>query len=273
MADWVVLAPAGGFLPSSAAPIMARLTRSSGAPPERAYAPGVIRNRQARIAAPGLVLLALVGLFIGHTLEYLRVWGAAGVVGSMTNPVHAYMLPVAGVLVALSTVFAIRLVRAWQALNTRLDRAAERVRRAWRGRAEDASGSPRCRSTPGTRLVATWLPLAAAQIGLYLLQENVEAIARSQSAPGWGAVTGVHWAVPGSSLRVAAARVPRPHLRDFVPRREVTVERAEAFLLALVRRHRAAEATRAVRAAPTLPPIDRLGRHLWRRPPPQLLAA
>ena len=86
-----------------------------------------------RIAASGGVLLAVVGLFIGHTLEYLRVWGAAGIVASITNPVHAYMLPVAGVLVVLSAVFAFRLARAWQGLNQRLDRAAAGVRRMWRG--------------------------------------------------------------------------------------------------------------------------------------------
>jgi hypothetical protein len=234
----------------------------------------VIRNRQARIAAPGLVLLALVGLFIGHTLEYLRVWGGAGVVGSMTNPVHAYMLPVAGVLVALSTVFAIRLMRAWQALNARLDRAAERVRRIWRGRAEAASGTPTSRSTPGTRLVATWLPLAAAQIGLYLLQENIEAIARSQPAPGWGAVTGIHWAAPFVHLYVSLLLACLVRICEIVfRRREVVVERVEALLRALVRRRGPCEAARAVRATRTLSPVDRLGRHLWRRPPPQLPAA
>ena len=147
-----------------------------------AYARDVIPQRQIRVAASGGVLLALLGLFIGHTLEYLRVWGAAGVVASMTNPVHAYMLPVGGVLVVLSAVFALRLRRAWRALNHRLDNAVASLHRIWRGGSE-AAAEQRPRSSPGARLVAIWLPLAAAQIVLYLVQENVEAVASSVPRP------------------------------------------------------------------------------------------
>src|SRR4029077_13139182 len=153
MVSWRLSAPlpAEG-LPACAAPIMARLNRLSDACAGRAYAPRVNLHRQTRVAASGGVLLALIGLFLGHTLEYLRVWGAAGIVESITNPVHAYMLPVAGVLVALGAVFAFRLARAWRALNDRLDRAAASVRRALSGRPDGAAGVPAPRSTPGTRL-------------------------------------------------------------------------------------------------------------------------
>ena len=113
------------------------------------------------------------------------------------------MLPVAGALVVLGAVFAFRLARAWQALNDRLDRAAAGVRRIWRGRADSGAGARSPRSTPGTRLAAIWLPLAAAQIALYLVQENVEAVARSQPAPGLGAITGIHWAAPFVHLYVS----------------------------------------------------------------------
>jgi hypothetical protein len=162
----------------------------------------VIPQRQIRVAASGGVVLALVGLFIGHTLEYLRVWGPAGVAASMTNPVHAYMLPVAAVLVVLSGVFALRLARAWRTLNARLDSAAAGMRSIWRGRT-DAAAAPRSPSTPGTRLIAIWLPLAAAQIALYVVQENIEAVASSRPAPGLGAITGIHWAAPLVHLYVA----------------------------------------------------------------------
>ena len=121
----------------------------------------------------------------------------------MTNPVHAYMLPVAVVLVVFSAVFAVRLARAWQALNDRLDRAAAGVRRIWRGGSEDVAFVRLERSTPGTRLVAIWLPLAQPQIALYLLQENVEAVASSQPTPGFGAITGIHWAAPLVHLYVS----------------------------------------------------------------------
>jgi hypothetical protein len=233
----------------------------------------VIPNRQARIAAPGVVLLALVGLFIGHTLEYLRVWGAEGIVASMTNPVHAYMLPVAGVLMLLSIIFAFRLARAWQQLNDRLDRAAAGVRRMWRGRAAEAPSSPTSRSTPGTRLVALWLPLAAAQIALYLGQENLEAVARSQPAPGWGAISGMHWAAPLIHLYVALLLACVVRICEILfRRREIAVERVEAMLRHAIcrRRHTVAGVGTPVHHQ-CASPLDQLGRHLWRRPPPQPL--
>jgi hypothetical protein len=232
----------------------------------------VIPHRQARVAASGGVLLAFVGVFIGHTLEYLRVWGPAGVVGSMTNPVHAYMLPVAGVLVVPSVVFAVRLARAWHALNERLDRAVAGVRRIWRGRTEEVLVARERRSTPGTRLVAIWLPLAAAQIALYLVQENVEALASSRPAPGLGALTGIHWAAPlvhlyVSLLLACAVRIAQVVLN----RREAAVERVEALLRAMVRRLRTLAPALAEPVARAVSPIERVGRHLWQRPPPALL--
>jgi hypothetical protein len=253
-----------------AAPIMARLIRSSVVG-ERML-PGVIARRQTRVAASGGVLLALLGLFIGHTVEYLRVWGPAGIVASMTNPVHAYMLPVAGALVVLGAVFAFLLARAWQALNDRLDRAAAGVRRIWRGRADGVAGARAPRSTPGTRLAAIWLPLAAAQIALYLVQENVEAVARSQPAPGLGAISGIHWAAPFVHLYVSLLLACVVRICQVLfHRREVAVERVEALLRAIVRRRRTTPVVVRRPIALAVPPLDRLGRHLWRRPPPLIL--
>ena len=196
-------------------------------------------HRQTRVAASGGVLLALIGLFLGHTLEYLRVWGPTGIVESITNPVHAYMLPVAGVLLALGAVFALRLARAWQALNARLDRAAAGVRRILRGRDADVSVAPTALSTPGTRLVAIWLPLATAQTALYLVQENIEAVARSQPAPGLGAITGIHWAAPFVHLYVSLLLACVVRICEILfRRREIAVERVEALLRVIARRRR-----------------------------------
>jgi hypothetical protein len=250
---------------------MARTAAVCDACDAPAYARDVIPQRQVRVAASGGVLLALVGVFIGHTVEYLRVWGPAGVVASMTNPVHAYMLPVAGVLMVLSAVFALRLGRAWRTLNHRLDSAAAGLRSMWRGRS-DASVAPRSRSTPGTRLLAIWLPLAAAQIVLYLVQENVEALASSQPAPGLGAITGIHWAAPLVHLYVAlllacAVRIWQVLFR----RRQVAVERVEALLRAMVQRRHAVAPLIGRAFARSVSPMERVGRHLWRRPPPLLL--
>ncbi|MGD0193786.1 MAG: hypothetical protein ABSC35_02880 [Candidatus Dormibacteria bacterium] len=232
----------------------------------------MIPRRQARFAASGGVLLAFVGVFIGHTLEYLRVWGTAGVVASMTNPVHAYMLPVAAVLLVLSAVFALRLARAWNALNERLDRAANGMRRVWRGRSDHVSIALERHSTPGTRLMAIWLPLAAAQMVLYLVQENVEAFASSRPAPGLGALTGIHWAAPFVHLYVALVLACVVRIYQVVlHRREVVVERAEALLRALVRRLRTIAPELLPPIVRAVSPHERAGRQLWRRPPPLLL--
>jgi len=232
----------------------------------------VIPHRHSRIAASGGVLLAFIGMWIGHTLEYLRVLGSAGLLQSLVSPVHVYMLPVAGVLAALSALFGLRVWRAWHALNDRLDRAVAGLRRSWRGRPDAATPAHVRRSSPGATLIAVWLPLAAAQIALYIVQENVEAIARAQPAPGWGAITGVHWAAPLVHLYVAlllacGVRICKLLLRG----REAVVERVECLWRAAARR----TAREMPRVAP--PPLQvhaasqRPGRHRWRRPPPLLL--
>jgi hypothetical protein len=240
----------------------------------RAYARGVIAHRRIRAAASGSVLLAFIGLWIAHTLEYLRVWGAAGIVTSMTNPVHAYMLPLAAVLVVLSALFGIHLWRAWQALNDRLEHAALGLRRIWRGRAATPPDTLSSRSSAVARLTAIWLPLAAAQLVLYLIQENGETIARAQPAPGLGAISGIHWAAPlvhlyVSLLLACITRICQVLFR----RRTVVVARVEALLRIAIRRRRSAPAAIVAWALrPTATPLGRFGRHLWRRPPPLLLA-
>ena len=233
----------------------------------------MIGHRHTRIAASASVLLAFIGLWAGHTLEYLRVWGAAGLAGSMTNPVHAYMLPLAGALIVLGALFALRLLRAWQALNARLEQAAVRLQRVWRGRVEHVpEASPR-RSSPGARLVAIWLPLAAAQIVLYVIQENIEAIARAQPAPGLASITGVHWAAPFVHLYVALLLACGTRIcQILLQRRTAVVERVEAFVRAAMRRRRDLPAPASVPpAADRLSLLDILGGALWRRPPPLLL--
>jgi len=218
------------------------------------------------------VLLAFVGLWVGHTLEYLRVLGSAGLVNSLVSPVHAYMLPVAGVLVVLSVLFGLRLWNAWQRLNDRLDSATAGLRRIWRGQIDGIATTRGPRSSPAARLLAVWVPLAAAQIVLYVLQENVEALARAQPAPGLGAITGIHWAAPivhlyVSLLLACGVRICQVLLR----RREAAVERVEALLRLAARRLRRVMAGIGSPACPSVSPLDCFGRHLSRRPPPLLL--
>ncbi len=241
----------------------------------QAYARDVIAHRQTRVAASASVLLAFIGLWAGHTLEYLRVWGGAGLVSSITNPVHIYMLPLAGVLVLLSALFALRLWRAWEALNQRLEHAVFSIRGLWRGSPAPAPEMPSRPSSPGARLVAIWLPLASAQIVLYVIQENIEAIARAQPAPWLGAITGIHWAAPLVHLYVALLLACGTRICQILVRRRVSVvERAEALVVAIARRVRTSppETPTPARQS-TAPPLDGIGAHLWRRPPPRLLDA
>jgi hypothetical protein len=231
----------------------------------------MIAQRQLRIAASASVLLAFVGLWISHTFEYLRVWGSTGLIDSWTNPVHVYMLPLAAALIVLSALFGVRLVRAWQRLNDRLEHAVAGLRKIWRGRAIAVSDAP-LRSSPATRLAIVWLPLFLAQVVLYLIQENIEAIARAQRAPGLGAISGVHWAAPIVHCYVAlilacGVRIGQLLLR----RRAAVVERVEALLRVLVKRSGRIVAGVVVPITHAASPLDELGRHLWRRPPPALL--
>ncbi|MFZ0918755.1 MAG: hypothetical protein WAN83_01565, partial [Candidatus Dormiibacterota bacterium] len=159
-------------------------------------------------------------------------------------------------------------------LNARLDRAAAGVRRILHGRTADVPGDRAPRSSSGTRLAAIWLPLATVQTALYVVQENIEAVARSQPAPGLGAITGIHWAAPFVHLYVSLLLACVVRICEILfRRREVAVERLEALLRAVAGRRRTAAPATPRPVARTVSPLDRLGRHLWRRPPPLLLDA
>src|SRR5207245_8812538 len=85
----------------------------------------------------------------------------------------------------------------WTELGLRLDRARAAVAAAWRGRQRSrlTAAATTVPSAPA-RMAALWLPVALLQIGLYLIQENVEAVVAGSPAPGLGAVWGAHWAAP-----------------------------------------------------------------------------
>ena len=245
-------------------------------------APVARSPRRLRLAASGGVLLALVGLWLGHTLEYARVGGVAGLGDVMLRSLHVYMLPVGMLLALAAAAGAVRGVRLWLGLGRQLAGVRLAVAAALRGR-RGASEAPRRAQRAGalatgprsaTRLLATWwLPLTALQIGLYLFQENVEAAVGGAPAPGLGAITGVHALAPlvhaGVALLLCAAVALA---RRLLRRRAVLVERATLLLRLLLDRLGSLRPLLpgAVVAGPL--PLDRFGR-LWCRPPPVPVSA
>jgi hypothetical protein len=222
--------------------------------------------------APGVILMALIGVWLTHTLEYARVSGATRLSGVALAPVHAYMLPAGAVLTLAAALLGVRCWRAWWTLGRRLEQARVALAGAWRGRGTPwraAAAAPR--PSEGAQLVALWLPLSLLQIGLYLLQENGEALAAGRTPPGLSAVGGAHTPVLAVHALVAwtlawAVLLVLHRLDE----RGGEVAACERLLLAVVRRlGRTAAAPRAARAAMGSP-LDRFGRHLWRRPPPPL---
>jgi hypothetical protein len=223
-------------------------------------------------AAGAAVVVALVGAWLGHTLEYLRVVGGSGLERAPLAGVHGYMLPVGAVLALAAALAGARCWRLWLQLGRRLDGARAALLCARRGeRITTPVHHPHAAVSPPARLAALWLPLGAAQIALYLAQENLEAVLSGASIPGLGPLLGIHWAAAalqlGVALVLAAALLLAGRVLGGRTRR---VERCERLLRTLwARLLRGPETPRRARASRPSP-VDRFGRQLWSRPPPAL---
>ena len=215
------------------------------------------------VGPAGLVAITLAGTWIGHTLEYLRVWGFAGAAHSMAASVHVYMEPAGAGLLALGLLGVLS--------SARLARRLEHRLRCLRGASDGRDGSTRpleaeadfpSRSLSLPTLVVTvW----AGQCGLYLLQENIEESAAGRHLPGLGALGGVHALAAVVHLIVAATLVGALWLA----RRRVT-RLADAIQRAL---ERLGSHITVAPAGPRPPrrawtPLDRWGTQRWSRPPP-----
>lgn len=234
------------------------------------------RSARPGLTASGTVLLAFVGAWLGHTLEYARVAGARGTGVSPLRSVHADMLPLAAVLTLLAALCGIRAWRAWLALGRRLDAARGCLARALRGhggQAAPAAGSPL--PSGGARWLALSLVLAVLQTGIYLVQENLEGVAAGLGLRGLGPVTGVHWMAPLVHVAVAAllaavAVAGSRRLRARTRRIEVC-ERLVLRLLGVLAPRPSVLELPPAQWCPS--PVDRFGGLLWRRPPPPSLLA
>src|SRR5437899_418822 len=90
--------------------------------------------RRLRLAALGGVLLALIGVWLGHTMEYARLRGAGEAGASMLGALHAYMLPVGMLLALVAAAGAVRGLRLWLGLGRRLRVLRVALASALRGR-------------------------------------------------------------------------------------------------------------------------------------------
>ena len=240
----------------------------------------MVPRDKRQLLVGGFVALALVGLWLGHTVEYVRVLGTAGFTTELTGSVHAYMLPLGAVLAVAATVGGAWIWRWWVALGARLDRARAMASDLLQGRFPTTAAPLGASSTPkaptfAAGVLAAWPALALLQIALYLIQENVEALAAGAQAPGFGAITGVHALAPLVHAGVALVLVVAgAGLLRLLQRRARQVAVVEAAVRALLRRWRGVPQPLPIPAdRDASAPSQLLGRHILQRPPPSLLAA
>jgi hypothetical protein len=225
----------------------------------------------------GGVLLALVGLWLGHTAEYARVWGARGLSAEFFGSIHAYMLPLAAIIAVLAVAFAARLWQAWARLGRRLDAARAQLGAALRGRRpEHVPTAVPVDSAPSisSGVAIVWPALSLLQIALYLVQENVEAVAAGMPAPGIAPITGIHSLASLVHAGVALVLITTAAIvLRLVRRRARAIDAVEGVTRALLRvLIRPLQIVRPL-AVDIRTPLQLIGLHLRRRPPPTLLTA
>jgi len=218
-----------------------------------------------------VAVLALVGAWLGHFFEYLRVSGVRAGFESTTTSVHGYFLPAGLAVLAVIGVVGTLVGRVWVHLGHRLA-AAEAAR--WHApRAVLLGNGNRARadSTGPVRAVARlWLKLTLVQILIWVVQENMEAAASGHRPPLFGVLAGAHLLAPFVQAEVALllSSVYCLIRRRIADRRDL-VGTVEAFLAR--RWQRATARTWSVRpaVATAFTPLDLWGAQLWTRPPPE----
>ncbi len=224
---------------------------------------------QRHLAAAGAVLLTFLGVWLGHCLEYVRLGGTLGLRSTIAGATHLYMLPLGVLLTLLAAHLGVRAWRLWRALGRRLEVAHTVLRRTLRGRTSRIVHEPRACSTEAVSVLLLWPPLALGQIGVYLLQENLEGALTTGREPGLGALVGLHWAAPLVQAAVAlllatGVAVLSRRIHDRASR----LHRCERLVAALRRARRCVSAPRPGSISWSPSPLQRFGAQLWSRPPP-----
>ncbi|MBV8560962.1 MAG: hypothetical protein JO050_09315 [Acidimicrobiia bacterium] len=219
--------------------------------------------RRVTVSPYAVALTAVLGAWLAHVGEYVRVWGWGGFGSATSRQVHTYMGPV-GLALVLLAVAGVQLgLRSFH----RLERVLTGLSKGTVS-PETAMREGRRFTLPVTSLLSlVWV----LQLVLYVVQENAELRAMGVHQPALDVLAGVHIWAAGVHLLVAAVLVavlwvvhrPVARLTDLV--REVV-----AWLLAGRRPLAPASSAPAVRS---WTPVERFGRQLWSRPPPLAFAA
>ena len=218
----------------AATPSNGGLRRSS--PLGERYPRVVTEAIRARLRPVGFTALALAGTWLGHALEYGRVAGLRGLAAGLTGPAHGYM-PIAGaVVLALALLLGADAMAAVRRARRRGALVRHRLRSVLRGRAAEFAFDRGPDSRPLSAR-ALMVGLAAAQLLLYVAQENIEAGLAGSQPPGVGAIAGVHWAAPLIHIVVAALlTIIVSCVGRLVRTQEAASRRAEALIKRIVQR-------------------------------------
>jgi hypothetical protein len=224
------------------------------------------RSARVEIGPAGILVVAMVGVWLSHNLEYLRVWGAHRFADEALSSIHLYMGPIGALLLVGGVVGVQSSVRLARRLESRLaELAGQGPGRAQTvGRA--GSGQVGWSFAVSTLVAIVWL----LQSGLYLAQENVEAWLGHAPVPGLGALTGAHALAPLVHLAVTLALVTVVCL---LRRRVTALAAAVRATAAWMRACRPVAAAVAAPQSRSWTPVQRWGTQRWCRPPPVVVGS
>jgi hypothetical protein len=219
------------------------------------------------------LLVVLTATWIGHSIEYVRVYGSRGVWTQLAGSAHLYMGPLGVVLTGLVVVGAARWRGRGRELHRRLATGQTRLRTGRPGPDALLVTAPTPPPVRPSGFIGDWLGLLAGQLVVYTVQENVEGLSVRGRAPGVGVLTGVHWAAPlihaGIALAVTVALVTLQRHRSRLLASVRVIERLVGRLWAIRPPQPALSECSSVFVAPH----RRWGRQRWQRPPPVSIVA
>ena len=212
-----------------------------------------------------VALLSVVGAWLGHFFEYIRVAGWSAGWSETTTSAHVYFFPAGIGILAVAAGVSVGAGRLWGLLRRRLEAAEAAV---WGGPAKpDSTGS--VSSSPGHRLAPLWLQLTVLELAIWVGQENLEAVAAGHRAPLLSVLSGVHALAPMVMAEVAflLASVYCLICRRFRDLEEA-VRCVEGFIARRWRRATTLLWSVVEPVSLAVTPFERWGTQMWQQPPP-----